>query len=184
MARGGARNRSGPPPDPDSARSEQRKFTLQSLPAEGFTGRIPAFPLAEVKFLMVNAEGEPVTDEAATRAFRAREIALWRELWRTPQAAAWSLDENHWRWRIIATYARHSVRIESPNVSPALMGQIHRFADQIGMTDAGLSAMGWRIAPKEPAETPSRTAGRAKAAVAAPSQGARSRLKVLPGGVA
>lgn len=183
MARGGARIRSGPPADPDSGRSDRRKFTLQSLPAEGFAGRIPAFPLARFDIVHV-VEGEIEVDEHASKVFRAREIALWRELWRTPQAAAWSLPENKWRHRIVATYARHSVRIESPNVSPALMGQIHRFADQIGMTDAGLGAMGWKIAVTDKDAPPSPAGPSPRAKAPAPKQGARTRLKVLPGGVA
>jgi hypothetical protein len=42
--------------------------------------------------------------------------------------------------------------------SAALLGQIHRFGDQIGLTPAGLKENGWKIAeptPAEPADEPS-----------------------------
>jgi hypothetical protein len=43
-------------------------------------------------------------------------------------------------------WVRVSVRCEDSRVSAVLLGQLHRFADQIGMTTAGLSEMGWKIA--------------------------------------
>ena len=65
MARGGARNRSGPSPDPSSGRSDARGYSLTALPSEGYSGPVPPFPL-------------PVP--------AARELELWAEAWASPQA--------------------------------------------------------------------------------------------------
>ncbi len=128
MARGGARNRSGPVPAEGSARSEARGYSLTALPAEGFDGEPPAWPLT-----------------AATR----RELDVWREVWRTPQACAWSLPSEAWRARTVAMWVRVSVRCEKRDAPATLFGQLHRFADQIGLTTAGLAEMGWKVAVDE-----------------------------------
>lgn len=133
MARGGARNRSGPPPDPKSGRSERRGFSLNALPAQGYTGRIPAWPL-----------------EGQTK----REAEVWKWAWRTPQACAWSMPSEQWRIRTVALWVRVSVACEQPDAPASLLGQLHRFADQIGMTTAGLAEMGWKIADGETKEAP------------------------------
>jgi hypothetical protein len=65
---------------------------------------------------------------------------------------------------------RLSVRCEDPEAGAALLGQLHRFADQIGMTTAGLAEMGWRVAVDEVAT---------KAAAAAPAQPAAPRARRL-----
>lgn len=177
MPRGGSRNRSGPKADPNSGRSDRRGYKVDSLPAEGFTGRVPAYPLDRWDFVTTDAEGEIVIDEKLSKAFRKREIALWRELWRTPQACAWILEENHWRHRIVANYCRLSVRCEAPTAPASAIAQLHRFADQIGLTTAGLSEMGWRIAPQSPAEAQSSTPTQQQS-----SGGSKHRLKVVQGG--
>ena len=124
MTRGGARNRSGPKPDEGSARSDARGYKLEALPAAGYDGPAPDFPLPE-----------------ATE----RELDVWAEAWRTPQACAWSQPSERWRHRTVALWVRLSVRCESPDASAAYLAQLHRFADQIGMTTAGLAEMGWKI---------------------------------------
>lgn len=149
MARGGARNRSGPPADPTSGRSDARGFSLTALPAEGYAGRIPAFPLPDAM---------------------TREIELWDEVWRSPQACAWSMPSERWRVRTVALWVRLSVRCEDPEASASLLGQLHRFADQIGMTTAGLAEMGWKVAVNELAE---------KKAAASPAEPAAPRARRL-----
>lgn len=131
MPRGGARNRSGPPADPSSGRSDARGYSLTALPAEGYTGTVPDFPL-------------PLPSE--------RELDLWAEAWQTPQACAWSMPSERWRIRTVALWVRLSMRCEDPEAGAALLGQLHRFADQIGLTTAGLAEMGWRVAVDELAE--------------------------------
>ena len=129
MSRGGARVRSGPAPDPSSERSEKRKYLLTALPVDGYSGPVPKFPLP--------ADGD------VKRA--AREKALWRDAWRSPQACAWSMEA--WRTRIVAQYCRVAAVVElDPSASAALVAQLHRFRDQLGLTPAGLRDNGWRIA--------------------------------------
>lgn len=125
MTKGGARNRSGPPPDPNSERSDIRGIKLDALPAGGFGGEAPDFPMPEAT---------------------ARELEVWAELWTTPQACAWALEP--WRWRIVAMYCRWAVRSEG-DVPAAFLGQVHRLGDQIGLTPAGLTENGWAIARSE-----------------------------------
>ena len=127
MPRGGARNRSGPRPDPKSGRSERRGYQLDRLPAAGYDGDVPEFPLPSAS---------------------DRELAVWAEVWRSPQACAWSLPQQSWMVRTVAVWVRTSVRCEDPEAPATLLAQLHRFADQIGMTTAGLQAMGWVIVPE------------------------------------
>ena len=128
MARGGARNRSGPKADPKSGRSEQRGYRLDELPADGYAGPVPTFPLDEP------------TD---------RELEVWEWAWTLPQACAWSMPTEAWRQRTVAMWVRVSVKCEAHEAPASLLAQLHRFADQIGMTTAGLAEMGWKIADTE-----------------------------------
>jgi len=49
-------------------------------------------------------------------------------------------------------WVRVKVRCEEPDAGAALLGELHRFADQIGLTTAGLAEMGWKVAVDEVAE--------------------------------
>ena len=154
MSSGGARNRSGPAVNPDSARSDRRGVKLTALPAEGFSGPVPAFPL-----------------DLASSA----ELALWAEVWTSPQACAWSLASERWRQRTVALWVRTRIRCEDPDAPASLLGQLHRFADQIGMTTAGLAEMGWAVAKDELTER------RVEVAPEAPRKSSRDRLRVVGG---
>lgn len=151
MTSGGSRNRSGPGVDPNSGRSDRRGVTFSALPAEGYTGRVPAFPLpervvwVETVDLKTGARGRKRAD-AATKAVRRREMQLWRWAWRTPQAAAWALPSESWRLHTIAMWVRTYVLCESSEATAADKGSLHRFADQIGLTPAGLRENGWAVA--------------------------------------
>ena len=159
MTRGGSRNRSGPKADPSSARSDRRGYKLTALPAEGYTGPVPDFPL-------------PVPTD--------RELAVWGAAWRTPQACAWSLPAEAWRQRTVALWVRVSVRCEDRDAGAAMLGQLHRFADQVGMTTAGLAEMGWAVAKDEVGEKRADAAGAEQSEPKAPSS-SRDRLKVVSG---
>lgn len=125
---GGARNRSGPAPDPASARSEAKGFKLTALPAEGYQGPIPDWPLADP---------EP------------RELHWWAWAWRTPQAAAWALPSQDWRVPIVAAWCQVFARVERHESPAALYAQLHRLGDQVGLTTAGLREIGWQVAVDE-----------------------------------
>lgn len=151
MARGGARNRSGPPPDPRSRTSERRGYTLTALPSEGFDGAAPEFPLQPIVLFTEYFEDKvkvKARDDNGTESFRDREEQVWAEAWRTPQACAWSMES--WRWPIVAEYCRLKTAVEfDPTASAALVAQLHRYRDQIGLTPAGLRENGWAIAKDE-----------------------------------
>lgn len=157
MSRGGARNRSGPKAQEGSGRSERRGFSLTALPAEGYRGEVPEFPLP-------GASG--------------RELEVWEAAWRTPQACAWSLPSEAWRVPTVAMWVRVKVRCEDSEAGAALYGQLHRFADQIGMTTAGLAEMGWKVAVDETAVR----AAEKSAASSVPSGSPKRRLRAVDGG--
>lgn len=126
MASGGARNRSGPPLDPNSARSDYRGVSLTALPAEGFRGDVPVFPL-------------PLASE--------RELEVWTALWATPQACAWFLQS--WRWGQVADLVRMQVRAEDVDVQVGVYSSLRQLRADLGLTPAGLKENGWAIAVDE-----------------------------------
>ena len=154
MPRGGARNRSGPQPDPSSGRSERRGLKLDALPPAGYDGDPPVFPLPRMSVYFeyfVEKVKHRELDEAATQARAARELELWAWAWSTPQAAAWAREP--WRWHSVAMWVRTSVLCESSDATAADKNSLHRFADQIGLTPAGLKENGWRIAEAKTTST-------------------------------
>ena len=153
MARGGARNRSGRPPSEDSGRSDRRGFSLTALPAGGYDGEAPEFPL-------------PNASE--------RELTVWAQAWTSPQACAWSMPSESWRSETVALWVRTKVRCEDPEAPASLLGQLHRFADQIGMTTAGLAEMGWKVAVDQVGAKAAE-----KAADAPKAKSSRDRLAVV-----
>ena len=155
MSRGGARNRSGPAADPDSGRSDRRGFKLTALPAS-YGGPVPEFPL------------DGATD---------REVALWDEKWRGPHGAAWSQSSESWRVWDVALWVRTAVRCEDPDANAALISNLHRLGDRVGLSTAGLAEMGWQVAVDEVAAKAAEKGEGAK-----PRQSSRDRMKVVPGG--
>ena len=152
MGSGGARARSGPQPDLSSGRSDRRGLSVEVLPAAGFVGDVPEFPLP-------NATG--------------RELELWDALWRTPQAAGWAVQS--WRWQEVGQFVRLSVRLEDPAAPAGLYAQYRGIRTELGLSPAGLRENGWQIATVEPpAVEPS---GKSTA-----SGGSRARLGVIRGG--
>ncbi len=176
MPSGGARNRSGPPVDPWSATSDRRGLRLKKLPAAGFDGPPPVFPL--MPFL--------TGDSDSTDRFAEREAELWEWAWRTPQAAAWALEP--WRQMAVAQWVRTSVVCETSDAKAADRGSLHRFADQIGLTPAGLKENGWTVdvAPEDNGEARRERIERAEAARSGRrAHGSRARfegLEVIEGG--
>ena len=149
MTRGGPRNRSGPQKDENSFKSAALGISFHSLPAEGYGGKVPQSPIPD---------------------FDDREAEVWEAIWKTPQAAAWASEP--WRWRVVALYVRWSVKAEDANVPAAVMGQVHRLADQIGLTPAGLKENGWKIGAAEDERKATGTSGKQ-------CSSSRARLKVV-----
>ena len=151
MGVGGARVRSGPPPNPNSAESDRRKRGFRALPAEGYAGDVPRFPLPNPT---------------------ARERAVWAWAWTQPQAVAWA-DDGAWRADMVAEWVRMKVRAENRKAPASLTTQATALRHQIGLTPAGLKENGWTIAA--PVVEP----GQSAALVV--SSSARDRLRVVDG---
>lgn len=153
MSSGGARNRSGPGADPESGRSERRGYSLTALPSSGFDGDVPEWPLpAREIFKKVTDELGNTTQEfdgPRTKAVAEREASLWAWSWSLPHACAWSMPSEAWRLQTIAMWVRTFVICESSDATAADKNSLHRFADQIGMSPAGLKENGWAIKADE-----------------------------------
>ena len=182
MASGGARNRSGPAPDPMSGRSDRRGLVFTALPREGYRGEAPKFPLMRRVVLVwgFNDEGakQQVVDSELTELIAEREAELWQWAWRTPQAAAWSQPGQEWRWHSVAMWVRTAVICESSEATAADKNSLHRFADQIGLTPAGLAENGWAIAKDEVGEKRTECAATVATDEPAPKS-ARDRLRAI-----
>ncbi len=165
MSSGGSRNRSGPQAQEGSGRSERRGYSLTALPAEGYDGPVPDFPLPR-RFAEDTELSEPI---------HQRELDVWAWLWTTPQACAWSMPSERWRLYTIALYVRTFVICEGADAKAADKASLHRFADQIGMTTAGLAEMGWKVAVDEVG------ARRASQPKAPAPKSSRDRMKVVSG---
>jgi hypothetical protein len=154
-------------------RSAKRGLTFTALPAEGYDGEVPPYPLPRVSVFDVwfsGGERHKVLDLEATDDRHERELELWAQAWRTPQAAMWACEG--WRWHTVALWVRTSALCESGGATAADKNSLHRFADQVGLTPAGLKENGWKICVAETMPTrvppPSRTT-------------ARDRIKALRG---
>ena len=167
MPKGSATGRrAGPPKDPNSGRSEKRKPALSGsltmLPSEGYDKRAPAFPLPQTKR----------ETPAATKAFRAREVAIWRNNWKMPQAAAWALEP--WRWSTIGEFCRIKACVElDPDSNAALVSRLREYRNEIGLSPDGMKINGWAIAPNELAQQAEKKT-KAPAKKAAPARRLRS----------
>jgi hypothetical protein len=164
---------SGPAPDPNSLKTAKRGLTFTALPAAGYDGEVPPFPLPAVPVYDIWFEDKArhkELDEEATEARHDREHELWQQAWRTPQAAAWAAEP--WRQHSVALWVRTAAICESGDATAADKNSLHRFADQIGLTPAGLAYNGWKITADQLAERRSEKTAPASAST-------RNRLKAV-----
>ncbi len=153
MPTGGARARSGPPPDPNALRRERDAGEWVTLPAGKRAESAPAWPL----------EGLSV-----------REEFFWVGLWEKPQALMWTRNEQAYE---VALLARNLANVEKTD-SPINLGTLVRQQmDSLGLTTPGLRANRWRISRDEVAE---RRADRTAPAAPARSS-SRHRLASVDG---
>lgn len=150
---------------------------MTALPSEGFKGEAPEFPLQPIILFTEYFEDKVKVkspDEGGTESFRQREAEIWAEAWKSPQACAWSMES--WRWPVVAEYCRLKAVIEfDPGANAALVGQLHRYRDQLGLTPAGMKFNGWAIAADEVGEK------RAKRSTSAPAAPVQRRLRAVNG---
>lgn len=123
MASGGARARSGPPPDPNALRRNRDAGEWVTLPAEGRDGPEPRWPL----------HGEPT----------ARERYIWRDFWKKPQAVMWEHNSQEYE---VALLVRRYTEAEAPLASANLSTLVRQMMDSLGLTIPGLRSNRWRIA--------------------------------------
>lgn len=131
MPQGGARTKSGPPIDPNSARSDQRGIKMTALPASGYDGDVPDL----TDFL-----------PAATD----RHAQIWAQLWAHPQACMWVRQP--WLISIVADLVRCQVRSEEPDAPAAWETPVQQKRTELGLTPSGMRFLGWKIAEDQLAE--------------------------------
>lgn len=121
MAKGGARSRSGPPPDPNALARVRDEGEWSVLPATGRPGDPPAWPLIEQS---------------------AREATFWADLWKLPQAVMW--ERQHLEHQV-ALYVRRLIEAEQPGSVAALSTLCRQLQDGLGLSTPGLRANRWKI---------------------------------------
>jgi hypothetical protein len=101
------------------------------LPAEGRKGATPTWPLGTSD------------DPELTK----RELTIWRELWKTPQAVEW--ERLGWK-RVVARYARTLVGAEQLNKD--CMSEARQLEDRLGLTPKSMRMLLWQVVTDEVAE--------------------------------
>lgn len=119
----------GPPPSPTARRRNSELW--RQLPATGREDDPPAFPL-----------------QRPSKAV----VALWAELWASPQAIVW--EEFGWT-RVVARYAKLCVAAEKPAASTSLLAEVRQLEDRLGLSPMSMQRLRWQIvdAPAESDES-------------------------------
>jgi hypothetical protein len=176
MPSGGARSRSGPAPDPNALRRDRRDDAAWvTLPAEGFQGDVPEFPLPRaIQFNVFFENGKKVSepDDGATDAVWDAELELWSTLWRKPQAAMWSKLGMELE---VAAYVRAFLESVEAEATSGLKTAVLRMSAEIGLSLPGMHSLRWKFSEDElgakRASVPVRSGPSAKARLAALSNG-------------
>lgn len=125
----GGHARSGPAPDPNALRRDRDKAEWIHLPAAGRTAEPPPWPLSR-----------PTN----------RELVLWAEEWRRPQALMWAVNGQD---REVAFYVRAMRNAEAPKASVAAQTLVRQFMEGLGLSVPGLRANRWIIDDQEPEQS-------------------------------
>ncbi|RYV50675.1 hypothetical protein EUA98_12335 [Pengzhenrongella frigida] len=75
------------------------------------------------------------------RAWTAEERKLWRNLWKSPQANEW--DDSY--VAAVAAYVCHASAIYDSSASAWQAQEMRHLGGQLGLTPAGMTALGWVI---------------------------------------
>jgi hypothetical protein len=136
MPKGGARGRSGPPPDPNALKRDKDQAFWESLPRDGREGDPPEWPL------------ENQTE---------RESELWVREWARPQAVMWERNSQELE---VAMYVRSFASAEQMNATVAARTLVRQQQEALGISLPGLLRNKWKI--EEPSKASAqRKAGRA-----------------------
>ena len=116
MAKGGARGRSGPAPDPNALVREKAYDQGEwiELPKAGRQGAVPEWPLAN--------ECE-------------RESVLWERHWRLPQAVMWERNQQDIE---VALYVRALVAAEDLDAKTPSRTLVKQLQEALGLSIPGL----------------------------------------------
>jgi hypothetical protein len=150
MASGGARGRSGPPPERNAIRNGRAGADWIRLPATGRKGDPPAFPLPR-----------------STK----RERDIWAEEWRRPQAIMWEANGQALE---VALYVRTLREAEIVKAPASLRTLLVRMQEHLGLSQPGLARNHW-IIDTDPVEPPA--AGETDAPAPIRFADARDRLR-------
>lgn len=114
----------GPAPKPN-ARRRNVKPTSTQLPAAGYDGPTPAWPLGKAS---------------------SAEKDAWEALWCTPQASEWvRLSAT----RTVARYVRALVVAEKRDTTAFHLSEVRQLEDRLGLTPMSMMRLRWEIAPAE-----------------------------------
>jgi len=115
----------GPKANPVKPNSRHRSPGVSSglieLPAEGCSLPVPSLP--------------------KTRDWATEEKKLWRNLWKSPQANEWDDSFNP----AVAAYICHAVAVYDDSASAWQAQEMRHLGGQLGLTPAGLLALGWVV---------------------------------------
>jgi hypothetical protein len=100
------------------------------------------------------------------------ELALWTQLWTTPQSNAWA-ELGLGTAREVARYVRHAVKAEAGSAEDAR--EARQWSDRIGLNPTAMLRNRWKVAPDEMAER----RGTKPAAAAVARASSRDRLKAM-----
>jgi hypothetical protein len=114
----------GPAPNPN-ARRRNVKPTTTRLPAGGYEGDVPPWPLS--------------------RANKA-EKDTWAALWRLPQAAEWIKGAHA---RTVARYVRALVVAEQREASAFHLSEVRQLEDRLGLTPMAMMRLRWEVVVDE-----------------------------------
>jgi hypothetical protein len=129
--KGGARARSGPPPDPNALRRDAEsdgEWTI--LPPEGRKGTTPKWPL-----------------DGQTK----REGILWRSEWKRPQAVEWERQHQELE---VALYVRAVANAERGGAPVNAFTLVKQLMEALGISQPGMLRNRWKVGHVDgPAET-------------------------------
>lgn len=117
----------GPAPKANARRRNVKPTTTQ-LPAAGYTGPPPTWPLSK-----------PSKAEADT----------WTAVWALPQAAEWARASHV---RPVARYVRALVAAEKRDATAFLLSEVRQLEDRLGLTPMSMLRLRWEIAPSDVAD--------------------------------
>lgn len=152
MPSGGARSRSGPPPNPSALRRLRKDDAgWTTLPSEGRTSPAPEWPLTEAT---------------------GRELVLWERWWRKPEALLWESDGSS---DYVALTVRMFAEAEVEKASAENRKTVRMMMADLYLTRDAKDRARIKVAADETAEKREEKIGPTQSS-------ARDRFKVVSGG--